>query len=239
MSKQTDQTEPVDSLDIIDCLSENIFFQDDILNDDLCREETQKEPELKETDCCIQQVNCSQAQTEESSVAPLQKNSQMSFAQPEATSIASFQLPTQSSSSSPPFQSSLAQKDQTETISAIDPMQIADAHKEQMKFQDPKPKEHADLCLPKPPDKVEFVLPEFSTKLQLPMEKYELEFKVLPNHLKNANIRARGTPHLKEEKLIMLLHEYMKEIRWVMTKSKGVLHYSLNSVGTLFPPPIT
>ena len=104
-----------------------------------------------------------------------------------------------------------------------------------MKFQAPKPKEHADLCLPKPPDKVEFVLPEFSTKLQLAMEKYELKLEVL----KNANIRARGTPHLKEEKLIMLLHEYMKEIRWVMTKSKGMLHYSLNSVGTLFPPPIT
>ena len=71
------------------------------------------------------------------------------------------------------------------------------------------------------------------------MEKYELEFEVLPKHLKNSNIRARGTPHLKEEKLIMLLHEYMKEIGWVITKTKGVLHFLLNSVGTLFPPPIT
>ena len=71
------------------------------------------------------------------------------------------------------------------------------------------------------------------------MEKYELEFKVLPNHLKNANTRAKSTPHLKEEELIMLLHEYMKEIGWVMIKSKGVLHFLLNTVGTLFPPPIT
>ena len=89
-----------------------------------------------------------------------------------------------------------------------------------MVFQAPKPKEHADQCLPKPPDKVEFVLPDFSTKWPLHMEKHELEFKVLPNHLKNANIKARGTPHLKEERLIILLHEYMEKIGWVMTKSK-------------------
>ena len=56
LSKQTGQTEPVVDLDVIDYLSKDVFYmnQDDILNNDLCREKSQKEPELKETDCCIQ-----------------------------------------------------------------------------------------------------------------------------------------------------------------------------------------
>ena len=94
------------------------------------------------------------------------------------------------------------------------------------------PLQKVELKSPKPLDKVEFILPEFSTKSQPPMKKHELKFEVLSNHLKNTNIRARGTPHLKKKKLIMLLHEYMKEIGWVKTKTKGVLHFLLNSVGT-------
>ena len=268
LSNQTDQTELV-ALDIIDFMSQDVFYvnQNDMLNDDPCRKESQKEPELKETDCCIQQVDCSHAQNEQKQIAPLQLGAQINLAQdspatlpvtllqlpshetpsslplqtnlaqegvPESLSVVSFQLQSQISGLPPPFQVSSAQKEESETPFSL-PMQTAQAHKEQMVFQAPKPKEHADLCLPKPPDKVEFVLPELNAKLQLHMEKYQLKLEVL----KNANIRARGTPHLKEEKLIMLLHEYMKEIRWVMTKSKGMLHYSLNSVGTLFPPPIT
>ena len=64
---------PVYGLDIVDCLSQEIFNenQDDILNSDFCRDtdqvqiESQKEPKLKETVCSIQQVNCSQSQIEE------------------------------------------------------------------------------------------------------------------------------------------------------------------------------
>ena len=56
LPKQTNQTELAESLDIIDCMNQEIFYvdQDDMLNNDFCREENQKEPELKETDCCIQ-----------------------------------------------------------------------------------------------------------------------------------------------------------------------------------------
>ena len=253
LSNQTDQTELV-ALDIIDFMSQDVFYvnQNDMLNDDPCRKESQKEPELKETDCCIQQVDCSHVQNEQKQIAPLQLGAQISLAQ---TRTATFRLPNFTTFWKPNFTTirppnlSLqlplqhlqpsVQKEEAESNSAIPPSQKAHAHNEQEEIQDPKPKEHVDLCLPKPPDKVEFVLPEFSTKLQLPMEKYELEFKVLPNHLKNANIRARGTPHLKEEKLIMLLHEYMEKVGWAMTKSQGVLHFLLNAVGTLFPSPIT
>ena len=67
---------PVYGLDIVDCLSQEIFDenQDDILNSDFCRDtdqvqiESQTEPKLKETVCCIQQVHCSQAQNEGNSI---------------------------------------------------------------------------------------------------------------------------------------------------------------------------
>ena len=53
-------------LDIIDCLSQEVFYmnQDDILNNDFCREASQKdggsqkEPKLKAKVCSIQQVDC-------------------------------------------------------------------------------------------------------------------------------------------------------------------------------------
>ena len=276
LPKQTDQIEPVVDLDIIDYLSKDNFYtnHDDILNNDPCREESQKEPELKETDCCIQQVDCTYAQNKGEPIAPLQINLaqsegtpteppqlgpqdspatllvaplqlpshetpfilplQINLAQegvPEILSGASFQLPTQISL---PPQLGPMQKEETETPFIL-PMQTVHAQEEQMVVQWPKPKEHADQCLPKPPDKVEFVLLELDAKLQPPREKYQLKLEVL----KNANIRAKSTPHLKEEKLIMLLHEYIKKAGWAMTKSKRVLHFLLNTVGTLFPSPIT
>ncbi|KAG8642533.1 hypothetical protein MANES_12G095501v8 [Manihot esculenta] len=68
---------PIYGLDIVDCLSQEIFNenQDDILNSDFCRDTDQvqikKEPKPKETVCSIQQIVCSQAQIGENSVAPL------------------------------------------------------------------------------------------------------------------------------------------------------------------------
>ncbi|KAG8634279.1 hypothetical protein MANES_17G023144v8 [Manihot esculenta] len=90
-------------LDIVDCLSQEIFYenQDDILNSDFYREtdpvqiESQKEPKLKETVCNIQQIVYSQAQIGENSVAPLQNGVQTLPAQkeaPESLSGASFQF---------------------------------------------------------------------------------------------------------------------------------------------------
>ncbi|KAG8661045.1 hypothetical protein MANES_02G221020v8 [Manihot esculenta] len=125
---------PVYGLDIVDCLSQEIFDenQDDILNSDFCRDtdqvqiESQKEPKLKETVCSIQQVVCSQAQIGENSIAPLQNGVQILPAQkeePESLSGMSFQLPTQINSSSSPLQSSLSQKEIPESTLAPPPLQ--------------------------------------------------------------------------------------------------------------------
>ncbi|XP_043810700.1 uncharacterized protein LOC122723222 [Manihot esculenta] len=78
---------PVYGLDIIDCLSQEIFYmnQDDILKSDLCRKESQKELGLKETVCSIQQMSCRQAQKGKGPITPLQINSQKSLMQTEGT----------------------------------------------------------------------------------------------------------------------------------------------------------
>ncbi|XP_043805428.1 uncharacterized protein LOC122721551 [Manihot esculenta] len=103
-------------LDIVDCLSQEIFDknQDDILNSDFCRDtdqvqiESQTEPKLKETVCSIQQIVYSQAQNEGNS---LQKDAQKSLAPSETPSCATLQLPMQSSPANPRLQSSFAHKE--------------------------------------------------------------------------------------------------------------------------------
>ncbi|XP_043808720.1 uncharacterized protein LOC122722302 [Manihot esculenta] len=116
---------PVYGLDIVDCLSQEIFNenQDDILNSDFCRDtdqvqiESQTEPKLKETVCSIQQIVYSQAQNEGNS---LQKDAQKSLAPSETPSCATLQLPTQSSPANPRLQSSFAHKESPKASPAQD-----------------------------------------------------------------------------------------------------------------------
>ena len=120
LSKQTDQTELV-ALDIIDFMSQDVFYvnQNDMLNDDPCRKESQKEPELKETDCCIQQVDCSHAQNEQKQIAPLQLGAQINLAQdsPATLPVTLLQLPSHETPSSLPLQTNLEQERVPESLS--------------------------------------------------------------------------------------------------------------------------
>lgn len=71
------------------------------------------------------------------------------------------------------------------------------------------------------------------------MKEHKLESKVLPNHLKNSDLGIGDTLHLKNKKLIMLFHEYIEAIGWVITKIKGMLLFLLDHIRILFPPTVS